>query len=192
MSNTIATPLSKIKIKNVCMAVRRILHLSRIERFDVVKMLDKLVFAMEDYGYQFNYEVRPDDDSIFNIKEEALTELKTGTIYIKQSVMDEACSKKNARAIFTLAHELGHYFLHYFPNDVSLARVPDGVKFPIFMDAEWQADNFAAELLMPEETCRDMSIEGIMNIYNVSGQAATTKYNKLNGIKTRIEDDFFE
>ncbi len=192
MSNTIATPLSKIKIKNICMAVRRILCLSRIERFDVVKMLDKLTFVMKKYGYHFNYEVRPDDDNIFNKKEEALTDLKTGTIYIKQSVMDEACSKKNARAIFTLAHEIGHYFLHYFPDDVKLARIQDGVKIPVFMDAEWQADNFAAELLMPEETCINMSIEGIMNIYNVSRQAAETRYNKLNGIKIILTDDLFE
>ena len=116
MSNTVATPLSKIMIKNLCMAVRRILHLSRIERFDVVKMLDKLVFILDDYGYYFNYEIRQDDDKLFNAKEEALTDLKTGTIYIKQSVMDEACSKKNARAVFTLAHELGHYFFALFPR----------------------------------------------------------------------------
>ncbi len=190
MSNTVATPLSKIMIKNLCMAVRRILHLSRIERFDVVKMLDKLVFILDDYGYYFNYEIRQDDDKLFNAKEEALTDLKTGTIYIKQSVMDEACSKKNARAVFTLAHELGHYFLHYFPDDVKLARVPDDVKIPAFRDAEWQADNFAAELLMPEETCINMSIEGIMSVYNVSCQAAETRYNKLHGIK-RLEDYFF-
>ena len=188
MSNIAATPLSKQMIKNLCMAVRCILHLSKIERFDVVKMLDKLVFILDEYGYDFNYEVRPDDDTIFNAREEALTDLKTGTIFIKQSVMEEACSKKNARAVFTLAHELGHYFLHYFPDEVSLSRVSDDIKIPSFRDAEWQADNFAAELLMPEEACKNMSIEGIMKVYNVSLQAAEVRWRRLNNV--RIADLF--
>ena len=188
MSNTIATPLSKSHIKYVCMVVRRILNLSITDKFDVVKMLDKLVFVMADLEYHFDYEVRPDDDKIFNSKEEALTDLKTGIIYIKQSVMYEACSKKNPRAVFTIAHELGHYFLHYFPSSVKFARVSECMKVPIFMDVEWQADTFAAELLMPEEACKDMSIEKIMNVYNVSSQAAEVRWRKLNNI--RIADEY--
>lgn len=47
------------------------------------------------------------------------------------------------RARFTAAHELGHLLLH---AKVLMPRSSEN--FPIFRDAEWQADSFAGSLLM--------------------------------------------
>ena len=46
---------------------------------------------------------------------------------------------------FTIAHEIGHIFLH--SNNVSLARSNEEI--PIYCNPEWQANTFARELLCP-------------------------------------------
>ena len=191
MSKNVVSPMSIIEIQNIALFVRRLLNSSRIERLNMAKAFDELSIILEHTGIGFNYEIKPDNDKIFKSNEEALTDLKTGTIYIKNSVMEEACTKKHSRATFTLAHELGHYFLHYLPIKTTLARVADDEKVPVFMDPEWQANTFASELLMPEETCVHMSIEGIMNIYNVSKQAAKVRWCKLNGVSIYSDNDIF-
>lgn len=69
------------------------------------------------------------------------------------------------RRRFTAAHELGHYYLHFAPTigteadgsdrievDDEIQEKPDAA--PSAM--ERQANRFAAELLMPEATCREL------------------------------------
>lgn len=73
------------------------------------------------------------------------------------------CVNKNhntKRQRFTLAHELGHYFLHKEKNlsfvDTTFFRSND-------MDSiEYIANEFAARLLMPEDTVRDLIDKGQM------------------------------
>jgi hypothetical protein len=76
------------------------------------------------------------------------------------------------RRRFTAAHELGHYLLHFLPRmqaaeDVEAYLVqddsgetvreenkPDADKGPSLPEMERQANQFAAQLLMPESVCR--------------------------------------
>lgn len=51
------------------------------------------------------------------------------------------------RARFTTAHELGHWAMH---TNIPLARAKRGDGTPAFRLAEPQANQFAAEFLMPE------------------------------------------
>lgn len=74
-----------------------------------------------------------------------LTNLKDNTIEIREDVYYRACDG-NCRDIFTIAHELGHYFLHS-KQKVEMARSSLPVK--AYENPEWQANVFAAELLMP-------------------------------------------
>lgn len=69
---------------------------------------------------------------------------------IREDVYVGACQGQG-RDRFTLAHELGHLLLHgggrYLERaDPNVRRVPTHAKYE---DSEWQADTFAAELLMP-------------------------------------------
>lgn len=50
------------------------------------------------------------------------------------------------RSRFTVAHELGHWFMH---TNVPLARAPLDTKIASYRLSEPQANRFAAELLMP-------------------------------------------
>ena len=58
----------------------------------------------------------------------------------------EGAIHDNPRDRFTLCHELGHYILHQ-PENISYARGD----IPVYQNPEWQANTFAAELLIPDE-----------------------------------------
>jgi Zn-dependent peptidase ImmA (M78 family) len=59
------------------------------------------------------------------------------------------------RQLFTVAHELGHYFLEHQPNsDGKHERASGLVKPTSYSTSEADADFFAANLLMPEKLVR--------------------------------------
>jgi len=88
------------------------------------------------------------------------------------------------RKRFTIAHELGHHFLHlmkdgeYVDKEANLFRQQDGddhVMTPSRRQ-EIQANMFASSLLMPEDEVRRYwaergSIENLAKIFNVSNEA---------------------
>lgn len=96
------------------------------------------------------------------------------------------------RKIFTIAHEIGHLFLHmgYLIDDEKWNNM-DSYDYVYFREGrsetEWQANEFAAELLMPEELFREKirenvdyntntcEIEPISNFFNVSDDAVITR-----------------
>lgn len=87
------------------------------------------------------------------------------------------------RQNFTLAHELGHYMLHKAKNvnivDTTLFRNNDKTN-----TIEYMANDFAAKLLMPEDTLRSLIDEkGIKNIGELAEQfdvsASAMKYRVL-------------
>lgn len=107
--------------------------------------------------------------------------------------------KPTTRQHFTIAHELGHYYLHknklssdewIIDDDNSL----DGAKTLFRLDngernvIEKEANNFAAALIMPEELVGDAwkkikNIEECAKIFNVSILAMTIRLEKLGLIK---------
>jgi hypothetical protein len=84
------------------------------------------------------------------------TWIKDRRIVIDQSLLDK---KQHGRMFFTMAHEVGHWCLHrkaFIGPATRRASTPEivcresGAKAP----GEWQADYFAATLLMPEMPVR--------------------------------------
>ena len=75
-------------------------------------------------------------------------------IYVNASVEDH-----DGRYAFTIAHEIGHHVLH---RDTYLKENLDGIKEILCRDArnkpriELEADRFAAALLMPAQSVRDI------------------------------------
>lgn len=179
-----ATSLSTKNIRIYAIRLRDFLGFKRSEPINVPKLYDFLSAKFQDSNFVFNYRVMPDSNPIFTDKQEAFTDLKTGTIYIKQSVFEEACNENYSRASFTLAHELGHYLIHYLQSDIILSLVKEDEKILPYNNPEWQADTFASEFLMPYEECKSMTVEGIKWTYNVSTKAAEVRYNKINDIKS--------
>lgn len=185
MSKTKVAPMSKTMIRNYAMKIRSLLGYGKKDYVDAPKLFDSLSIVFDNVGFSFDYKVLPDNDKIFEKEEEACTDIFSGIIYIKESVMEQACSQKYKRGVFTLIHELAHYLLHYIQNDTRLARVADDVYVPIYCDPEWQADTFTSEFLMPYEECVNMNEEEIRQTYHVSKKAAEVRYNKIQKEKNK-------
>ncbi len=88
-------------------------------------------------------------------------------------------SDPQTRKIFTLAHELGHYFIHKDRNVDILYRERDNHD-----EAEREADHFAAMILIPEETIRVYwpiadGVQGLTNIFGVSYPAMLNRLRDL-------------
>jgi hypothetical protein len=123
--------------------------------------------------------------------------VKNRTVAISESLVHD---KNERRLIFTCAHEVGHWCLHRRYVDVAgraageegvvLCRSGESAKLPV----EWQADYFAACLLMPEEMVRGawsraFHIEGgTMMLCNVKKSFKTLDLSHFKSFDTCIEN----
>ncbi len=102
-----------------------------------------------------------------------------GLILIRDSVYSAACDG-DARARFTMAHELGHIILHIGQApSASFARgeQPD---HKIYEDCEWQADTFASAFLMDKmRITKSMSINDVSSLFGTSLSAAKIRLNTI-------------
>lgn len=121
-----------------------------------------------------------------------IDEYQGGSIVVRATddftiVLSELTSAKRDR--FTLAHELGHLFLHFEPllqddpNAVMRATRDKRVGDPEHERAEWEANWFAAGFLMPREkfisVAAKMSNSELATYFNVSDQAVEIRKKTL-------------
>lgn len=92
----------------------------------------------------------------------------------------------DARARFSLCHELGHVFLHgvellrlsEIPHFEAVLARRQAPEHPVYLDSEWQADSFAAAVLMPAAgiaalaRSRTVSAKLLANHFGASHEAA--------------------
>lgn len=93
-------------------------------------------------------------------------------IQIREDVYEGALSGKG-RDRFTIAHELGHFFLH---SEIPLHARKFSSQRPrkTYCDSEWQADCFAGELLVPVSLShRNLSEFELSDLCGVSLDAAS-------------------
>lgn len=105
--------------------------------------------------------------------------------------------KDDAQARFTVAHEMGHAQLHAkelafgsfpFRNQVTFARRS---RIRAFEDPEWQANTFAAAILMPMKSLRVLQDQGqlnaneLMKVFRVSWPAANRRILKFRELSWR-------
>lgn len=109
-----------------------------------------------------------------------LTVPSENAIYLRQDVYDNAVDGQG-RDRFTAAHELGHYLHH---KDVPIKFHRSATPLKAFRDSEWQANTFAAALLMPPERmalCKSLS--EVADRFGVSLQAAATQNRVLHNMR---------
>ncbi len=98
-------------------------------------------------------------------------------IYITSSTYD-GIVRNEERARFTIFHELGHLLLAHsrsFHSDTTAS-------FPIWENSEWQADQFAAEILMPLNLIKSKNLTAAGELrteFGVSHSAASIRLAKL-------------
>lgn len=96
------------------------------------------------------------------------------------------------RKRFTIAHELGHFFLHLAGGEGEFIDDADNFRIPVEPDAawtkerreEWEANVFAAALLMDEALVRKVwpeirDVEGMARWFQVSQQAMAIRLGDL-------------
>lgn len=100
-----------------------------------------------------------------------------GELIILREDVYHSAWKGEPRARFTAAHELGHFLLH---TGIPLARINSTNSVPPFRRSEPQANQFAAELLMPPQffTAEDTPMEVMMR-HGVSGDCAEIRLDYL-------------
>lgn len=107
---------------------------------------------------------------------------ESATIYITAQTYEKACNN-DSRTLFTVFHELGHLILmhsrqfHRNQNTKQTKPTP-------YMDSEWQADQFAAEILMPLDVIRAEKLKSpaqFIKRFGVSEAAALRRYKQLKG-----------
>lgn len=164
-------PLSKKQIQDYAKKFRSIFEQDIHKPFDVLKCLEiELPKAM---GHKFDFVVQ--EDKYMGMTEAAVLPDKK-LMNIREDVY-MALHDDDTRARFTIAHELGHLFIH---KGVALNRGDGNHK--IYEDSEWQANQFAAELLAPVEGCIGLSIDEIMVKYQISYQCACLRYQEAKKI----------
>lgn len=164
--NIVAKPRSRVAIRRLTKELRRMVGCEKVMKFPVLRFIE-LVMANPENGIDLEI-MEPEE-----MKDTyGTTNTGSNKMRIRFDVYEGAVNG-NPRDLFTLCHEVGHYFLHQ-PQSVSFARG----SVPKYQDPEWQANVFAGELMAPYELVKDMSVEEIMKNCGMSRQAATIQYNE--------------
>lgn len=164
--------LSKKKIERFACKIRGLFNLEDPDlKCNILRILE---IDLPKIDPSFSIEIR-DKDKMDDCM--ALYKVNSNKIVIENSVYDGAISG-NGRDVFTLAHELGHYFLH--PHEVILARYESNENIKPYEDPEWQASTFASYFLLPRINLPKFnSIEDIALHYGTSKQAAKIAYKDV-------------
>lgn len=99
-------------------------------------------------------------------------------IVIREDVYDRAAMGV-ARDCETLAHELGHYVLHFRCND-HFNFAPTGEPLVPQENSEWQADNFVYEFLAPVAIVRSVNDPvKLAKVCGITQMTAAMRYHIL-------------
>ena len=164
-------PLKIVEIENYANNLRRELGIAPNSPFPVLEVIEKFHF-----NGLLTIQYLEDDNSIFEEDTPAKYNPAENFIYVKESVLEEL-ENHEYRANFTLAHEL----FHYFQCQVLGFEFEEVDNCPSYSDPEWQADEFAGQLLIPTEYVETYDTLELSNMFKVSETcAATRKVKYLN------------
>lgn len=168
MKKVSVEPMSKNSIRLFAKRFREIFGLENVLYFPIVQFIEWCLPQLD-----LNYEIVPITEmgGAYGV-----THTGKNVMKIREDVYIGAISG-NPRDRFTLCHELGHYLLHT-PDRVSFARGD----VPAYMDPEWQANTFAAEIMAPYHLISKMSVEEIADKCGMSMTAAQIQYKKCHNI----------
>lgn len=169
-----ADPMSKVDIRRIAEQLRSVLGLGVQDPFPMIKFYELILPRLDP---DFNYRV---------VDEGALSGAYAKTYPLTREIILEdrvyyGILEGNEVGIhmFTAAHELGHYFLHT-QERLSLNRNKGQHKPPAFADPEWQADEFAGNLLVPAEAITPgITAKEIAERYKVSKAMARVRIERV-------------
>lgn len=155
-------PRSRNEILEVANVVRRELRITE-NYFPIIEVLE-LVMPEILPGYVFGVKSHAEMG-----ENHGLTVPVDSAIYLREDVY-EGVIEGRGRDRFTACHELGHYLLH-LKAQIKFHRSAGRLK--AYVDSEWQANTFAAGLMMPTDRLVEcQSLDEICARFGVSAKAA--------------------
>jgi Zn-dependent peptidase ImmA (M78 family) len=168
-TGVIVPPLSTRRINEIARDVRSVLF-SAMEAQPYVP-IDSVYEVLPELIEGFHFEILTEEEMG---KDHGRTYPDKKLIQIREDVYDGACMGIG-RDRFTMAHELGHLFLH---RDVQFARIQPNTSTPIYRNSEWQADKFASSFLIEEAFLRQCSSASeVAEVFGVSRAAAKCRFH---------------
>lgn len=162
-------PLSIKTIHEIVYVIRKKFNLENIIKFPIVEFIELLLPRLIP---DFELQICPIIE-MGNINGETLP--NRHLIRIREDIYEGAING-NSRDRMTLAHEVGHLFLHA-NQDVRMCRAP-GLNIVAYASSEWQANTFAGQLLAPTYLIKDKTTDEIQNLFNISHTAARIQRNR--------------
>lgn len=166
-----AEPLSRAAIRNYVKRLKCIVGLDKVLMFPIMLFLENIIPILIP---DFQLEILTKEEMGIKHGE---TYPNRNLIRIREDVYERAVAGI-PRDRLTIAHEIGHLFLHD-KNAIALCRTEPGETLKAYEDPEWQADCFAGELLASFYLIKGMSEQEVMKSCNVSAQAAHLLVSKL-------------
>jgi len=165
MNSNKAAPMSRKQIRRLIRYIKKQAGLENELYFPIIPFVENVLPLMfEDY----QFEVVPIEEMG---KKHGETFPNSNTIKIREDIYLRAV-KGEGRDRMTIAHEVGHFFLHE-KDSISLCRLAPGEKLKPFEDPEWQANAFGGELLASSYLIRNLSKNEVMNKCGVTFEAAS-------------------
>lgn len=166
----IVAPRGIEAIRTIAVDARKILELAD-EPVSLPHFLDDL----SQFGVTVDV-IEDEDDMLMMAGVEAVCVPETATINLTLATYN-AARRNDPRTRFTIFHELGHFVLQH---NKALARA-NYVAKP-FIDSEWQADQFSAEMIMPLDVILRRGLRTptqLARFFQVSFPAANNRVNQL-------------
>lgn len=185
-----APPMSADDISREALKILRKYQCSALFHPEAVNIEWLVEQVLSEHG--FCLELKP--DAYFTADVEAVTDFQERKVYIRESTYKKL-GEDDGRARYTLAHECAHVVLHtehLLHKLATAARAVDITKVKPFISPEWQANKFAAALLMPEQSfwplyCSLMKEQdGMFAGFEVQALANTFKVSSI-AVEKRIK-----
>lgn len=172
-------PLKITQIRELAGTIRNSLGVSQAEPFPVMFFLETaMVEALEGFDWEVD-ESLPRDVMACAFPDGCRENPNGPHIKIRPEVY-EAAHAGDGRARLTVLHECGHVLLHRKVSALNRESAPRGVDLRPFENSEWQANVFAAEVLMPPGSfTRRRGLSCYCSRMGVSRGAALTQGKKL-------------
>ncbi|NVF15000.1 ImmA/IrrE family metallo-endopeptidase [Vreelandella maris] len=165
---TKATPKTKADIRAIAQGIRDVITGLMVSHDgEAVHCLPMMrIFEMLYIQEELAMEIVPDDELKDAVAE---TEPDEQLIKIRESDYNSAAAG-DRDALFTLAHELGHLFMH---ADQPKTFARSSIKYSLESDCEWQANTFASEFLVDRRLVdTKWSIHKVQETFGVTWEIA--------------------
>ena len=159
---------SRIELRQLSLKIREKVGYRDCLYFPIVSFMEHV---MPKYFSNYNYEIVPDRELLSNQDAVTIIQGAQGTVVIKESVYEGACSG-NGRHRMTIAHEVVGHYVPVCVMGYKIVSLRDGEKVKAYNDPEWQAKCLSGEFMMPQHLVGGDSPEQLIQKCGVSQSAA--------------------